>query len=353
MFETLGFDTLTPRQASVVFGLALGLAFGALAEVTRFCLRRGLVAGPDRSPALATWATALALAVLGTQSAVALGWIDLSEHRFHAPTLPVLAIALGGLAFGAGMVLTRGCVSRLTVLGASGNLRALTVLLVVAITAHATMKGVLAPLRATLSDLTVAAPVLPGPGLAWAALLALAVTALVLRARPRPGHLLGAALIGLLVPLAWVGTGVVLQDEFDPIPVEALSFTAPFADSLFWTLANTAVTANFGVGLIGGTLLGAAVLALASGRFQWQSFESPAQTGRYLLGGALMGAGGVLAGGCTVGAGLSGVASLSTAAMLAFATIALGAGVADRLLNAPSSAESDAPSATPAPQPAG
>jgi uncharacterized membrane protein YedE/YeeE len=53
------------------------------------------------------------------------------------------------------------------------------------------------------------------------------------------------------------------------------------------------------------------------GRFAWEGFESPAQMGRSLSGAALMGVGGVFAGGCTVGAGLSGVATLSVAALIA------------------------------------
>ena len=136
--------------------------------------------------------------------------------------------------------------------------------------------------------------------------------------------MLWAGLLGLLVPAGWVGTGFVLQDEFDPIVMQSLSFTAPAAEFLFWTVASSAIPAGFGVGLILGVILGAATAALSKGEFQWQSFDTPKQTGRYFLGAALMGVGGVLAGGCTVGAGLAGIASLSIAAILALASIALG-----------------------------
>jgi uncharacterized membrane protein YedE/YeeE len=354
MFETLGFETLTAPRAAIYFGLALGLAFGALAEVTRFCFRRGLV-GPaaERRPALAVWLTALAVATLGTQGAVAAGWISFAGHRFLSPDLPWAAILLGGLLFGAGMVLTRGCASRLTVLAGSGNLRAVLVLVVFALTAHATLKGVLAPLRQALATLTLPlgdAAALPAP---WAAALALALLGWAALSGARRAHLGGAALLGLLVPLGWVGTGFVLYDDFDPIALESLSFTAPAADTLFWAAASSAVPARFGVGLMGGVLAGAAALALISGRFRWQSFESPAQTGRYLAGAVLMGFGGVLAGGCTVGAGLAGVPTLGISALLALGAIAAGGIAADRALArfSGSSSGSAAPSATPpAPQ---
>ncbi len=338
MFESLGFETLTAPQAAIWLGALIGLAFGALAQVTRFCLRRGVVAGADRRPAAGVWLAALAAAVLGTQGAVAAGWISFGEHRFLAPELPVLAIGLGGLIFGAGMVLTRGCPSRLTVLLGGGNLRALTVLLVFAITAHATLKGVLAPLRTGLGSVTLplgetsALSHLPGGGLFWAALIAVAALAYALRSGARPLQLGLALALGLQVPLAWVGTGLVLYDDFDPIEMQSLSFTLPYADSLFWGVAATSIPANFGVALVGGTLVGALVLTLARREFAWTSFESPAQTGRYVLGAVLMGVGGVLAGGCSIGAGLAGVPTLGIAALLAISAIVLGAVATDRLL---------------------
>jgi uncharacterized membrane protein YedE/YeeE len=115
--------------------------------------------------------------------------------------------------------------------------------------------------------------------------------------------------------------------------MESLSFTLPLSDTLFWAIASSSVAAGFGTGLFGGTIGGAALSSLASRRFKWESFSSPAQTGRYALGGALMGMGGVLAGGCTLGAGLAGVPTLSVAALLALAAIVVGGVAADRALN--------------------
>lgn len=334
MFESFGFETLTAPQAAVYLGLVLGLAFGALAQVTQFCLRRALAGErAARRPALAVWLVALAVAVTGTQVAVNAELIGFAEHRFMVSEMPVLAIVLGGLLFGAGMVLTRGCVSRLTVLLAGGNLRALSVLLIFAVVAHATLKGVLAPLRTSLGSVTAQMPAaLPGHPLIWAALIAALAGLVAWRSGAKPLHLGLAVVLGLLVPAGWVGTGLVLFDEFDPVDLQSLSFTAPYADTLFWSIANTSIPASFGVGLVGGTLAGAFVLALLRGQFQWQSFESPAQTGRYALGAALMGVGGVLAGGCTVGAGLAGIPTLSLAAILAIAAIAAGAIATNRVL---------------------
>lgn len=340
------YDTeITPAFASVLLGGGLGLVFGWAAQRSRFCLRRGLVGqGSERRAALGVWLAALLVALLGTQILAARGVVDLSGHRFLAGDLPVLAVLAGGLLFGAGMVLTRGCVSRLTVLTATGNLRALTVLVVFAIIAHATLKGVLAPARVAVGSVTVglgdAATLsgLPGGAAFWTALPAVALAALVWRSGARPGALALGALIGLLVPLGWFGTGAFLADEFDPVPVASLSFTAPWADTLFWTIAASAIPAGFGSGLVAGVLAGGFLSAASRRELGLVSFESSGQTLRYLAGAALMGTGGVLAGGCTVGAGLSGVATLGVAAILALLAIVAGARLADRFFaDAPAS----------------
>lgn len=326
MFEEFGFETLTAPQATVFFALIVGALFGFLAERTAFCFRRSLV-GQDRRAAMGVWLTAFATALIGTQIAVQTDVISFADHRFMAADLPWLAIVLGGLMFGGGMVLTRGCVSRLTVLTGSGNLRALTVLLIFAITAHATLKGVLAPVRTSLGSITLPLEnaALPGSALIWTGVLVLLALAFALRSGNRWRALGMAALLGLLVPAAWVGTGYVFYDDFDPIAMESLSFTAPAADTLFWTVASTSISANFGTGLVGGVLAGSLLAALLFGGFQWQSFTTPRETGRYAAGAVLMGIGGVLAGGCTVGAGLAGMPTLSIAAILATASIAAGA----------------------------
>ena len=156
MFEELGFEELTPITASVVLGLVLGCAYGALAQRSALCLRHGLVGRwSDCLPALGAWAMALACAIAGTRLAVATDLISFEAHRFLASDVPVASVLLGGALFGAGMVLTGGCVSRLTVLLGTGNLRALFVLLVFAVTAHAVMKGALAPVREALGAATI------------------------------------------------------------------------------------------------------------------------------------------------------------------------------------------------------
>ncbi len=129
------------------------------------------------------------------------------------------------------------------------------------------------------------------------------------------------ALIGALVPLAWVGTSDVLFYEFDPIALQGMAFTLPATEMLFWTVAGTAIDPGFGVGFIDGVLAGSLLASVAFGDFKLVGFDRDTPTGKYLAGGILMGIGGVLAGGCTIGAGLSGVGMLALGAMIAGALL--------------------------------
>jgi len=175
-----------------------------------------------------------------------------------------------------------------------------------------------------VNSLTVTVGSLPGTPLIWAAILVLVALAIVLRSRASLGLLVGAAALGALVPLGWVGTGFVLYDDFDPITFESLAFTSGWSETLFWGVAASLSEPRFGVGVVGGVLAGAAIAALLRGDFRWQGYESTAQMGRGLTGGLLMGFGGVMAGGCTLGAGLSGLPTLGLAAVIAFAFIVVG-----------------------------
>jgi uncharacterized membrane protein YedE/YeeE len=329
---------LEPWELHVALGAVLGALFGIAAQVSRFCLRRA-VAGEEgeRSAAAGVWLTGFAFAILAVQAAAVLGLVDLDGHRWMATDLPVLALVLGGAALGTGMVLTRGCVSRLTVLAASGNLRAVMALVLFAIVAHAMLKGVLAPFRVSLGGIAFESPIawlgeLPGgPGF-WAALIALPLLVFAVRSGARRIDLALGGLIGLVAAAGWAFTSVLLYDEFDPLAVQSVAFTLPWSDTLFWAIASTAIKPTFGVGFVGGVLVGALLSALFRREARLESFESPGQTLRFGLGATLMGIGGALAGGCTVGAGIAGGATLSVAALIALISIAAGAGIANAAL---------------------
>lgn len=330
-FEDADLNALLP-----IAGLLLGILFGAVAQASRFCLRSAVVQSSHArlSPMAGAYALALLAALGGAQALSFAGMIDFSETRFVSDTLPLGALVLGGLMFGGGMVLTRGCASRLTVLTAQGNLRALTVLTVFAITAYASLRGLLAAPRIAFTDATsfdIVADQSVLPYTAAAALVAL-LALIVWRSGVGLRLALAGLTVGLVIIGGWFATGVLLMDAFDPRPAESLAFTSGASDALFYTMASTALEPGFGSAMVGGVLVGAFVSALFRRELQLESFEGPEQTVRYLGGAVLMGVGGVLAGGCTIGAGLTGLSTLSVAPLIALVAIIGGSAVTHAVL---------------------
>jgi len=327
--DLINLDIVDSRQMSIYFGIFIGACFGILAHRTKFCFRSAfIVERPTQETAI--WMSALITALAGTQLIIFLGFISFNEHRFFQNELPWVALILGGFLFGSGMVLTRGCVSRLTVLAGTGNLRAAMVLLIFGIVAHASLKGVISEPIIFIKTITLNTEKFTNSISILIIKVALSLTLtlfwalLIIRTKPKLIKLLLASIIGLLIPLSWAGTGFILYDEFDPIAFESLSYTKPYADTLFWIVASSAISPNFGVGLVGGTVCGSIVTSLVTREFKIETFESTAQTTRYFIGATMMGVGGVLAGGCTIGAGLAGLPSLALATILATLSIILG-----------------------------
>ena len=330
-------------------GLAMGLLFGACGQATGFCLHRGLVQrwSGQSGYKLQAFALALAVALAGTQALAAAGLVDLSESLYLAPRYSWLLLPLGGLMFGYGMGMANGCGARALVLLGTGNLRSLLVLLCLGISAYMTLTGVLGPVRLALADIsTIAPPWLAVPS-GWASgvvtvLVAGALLRYALRASPAGGQgsenvdapsarardLAGGLVIGLLVVAGWFVTGWLGNDDFEPVPVVSLTFVAPIGDLIQYAMLATGMSLRFGIAVVAGVILGAHLCGLFRRELCLQGFETPRQMVRYIAGGALMGAGGALAMGCSIGQGLTGLSTLSFSSMLAALAIVLGARLA-------------------------
>lgn len=312
---------------ALTLGFAVGAVFGAAAQAGRFCLLRGLKGlrrGGDLS-ALRAFALAMAVALVAAQMLDRAGLTDLAAALPRQAGNPWPSFLFGGALFGLGMALANGCGARALVLLGSGNLRSLLVLLCLGLAAQATLTGVLAPLRAAVQ--TIGAPV---PRLGQGAAVTLAALLLALAAFAGPllrrhrAEAAMAAIIGLAVAAGWAAS-FAADDPFDPRPLTSISFVGPVGDTLLWSMLATGRAAGFGVAVVGGTLAGALVAALATRSFRAEGFRAPTEMLRAATGGLLMGFGGVLALGCSIGQGLSGVSTLAPSSFIALAGIALGA----------------------------
>jgi uncharacterized membrane protein YedE/YeeE len=287
---------------------------------------------------------AFSTAVLVTQILIVLDEVQAGEARQLASPQSLSGALLGGLMFGAGMVLARGCASRLLVLSATGNLRALLSGLVFAVVAQASLRGLLKPLREWLAGLwttgdiggnDLAAMLGTGPAvtIGFGALWLAAGLVFAWRSRVRLWQLVTAAGAGLAIPLAWWFTSAMSRQAFDPVQVEGVTFTGPSANTLMLVLSPPGDVLDFDIGLVPGVFLGSFLAALLTRELALQGFEGGRSMARYLGGATLMGFGGMLAGGCAVGAGITGASIFALTAWITLTGIWASAGVTDRLLS--------------------
>jgi uncharacterized protein len=327
----------------ILSGLVIGLIYGSVGLLSGFCLMsslRGWWAEGD-GRLVRTYALALGVAVVLTQLLAARGSVDLGKSIYLQATFSAPVMFFGGLLFGYGMVLSNGCGSRALVLLGRGNLRSFVVVIVLGITAEMTLKGLIAPVRIaavqvsqTTATLTSVPALLSAIGLGEIparALAASVMSALLisfafahLPFRRSPGQIAAGVLVGILIAAGWFATGYLGADDFNPTPVTSLTFIAPIADALQYVMLSTGSALNFGIATVGGVFAGSLVTALATGRFHWEGYRSPRHMLRSAGGAALMGAGGVMAFGCSIGQGLTGLSTLALASFVAVAGILVG-----------------------------
>lgn len=340
---------MSPLTLSLWAGFIIGILFGITVQRTGFCLNsafRGLLVTGDRRK-LASFGLAMAVALLGTQVAEAFGLIDLRRSIYLSASFSWLVIPLGGAIFGYGMIASNGCGARSLVLLGQGNLRSFVVLLCLGIAAYATLSGVIAPVRTALAGPTTitfanlpsipryleaslgvnAARLLPALLIAGT-LAALSFSSTAFRNSPR--DIAGGVVVGALIATGWLATGWLGQDDFEPGPVASLTFIAPIGETIQYAMLATGARLSFGVAIICGVFLGALAAALATRSYALQGFSKPTQMLRYMAGGALMGVGGAMALGCSIGQGLTGFSTLAFGSLLAGAGIAMGATLALR-----------------------
>ena len=333
-------------HAVALTGLLVGAAFGFLAQRSRFCLRSAVIefARNRTGGKLTVWLFAFSVAILATQTMAFWGWFDASESRQIAARGSLSGALVGGALFGVGMILARGCSSRLLVLAAQGNLRALMSGLVFAVAAQAAWTGILAPVREAISawwivdggasrDLLLRLGLGHAGALAFGLVWLLAAVFWARRQQVAVWSWAGAIGVGCTIAAAWWATYAITRVSFDPHPIQSLSFTGPSADVLSRVLFTTDKPLTFDLGLVPGVFLGAFVAAALFGELKLEGFQGGAGMRRYLVGAMLMGFGGMLAGGCAVGAGLSGTAIFTLTAFVTLTAMWVAAAATDLILD--------------------
>ncbi len=350
----------------------IAAVLGAVAYKTNFCTMGAVsdLVNIGDSGRMRAWVLGMAVAVLGVAILEYLGLADMSltesaetgRPPYRAALFPWPRFLVGGLLFGVGMTIGSGCGNRTMVRVGGGNLKSVVVLLAMGIAGylmiftnfgyHAFLRW-MQPAFIDLRSLGIAdqslgavisAPLgLPTPVVMLAIGLLVAGLMLVWTLRSpdfvksRDNVLAGVAL-GLCVVAAWYVTAgsmgqelieevAFLEGDEQPYGVGAQSLTFVQPAAVLIRYLETGFSSRFvsfalvaGAGVIAGAFLYASL----SRRLRLEWFQSAGDAVRHAAGGLLMGFGGVLSIGCTIGQAVSGVSTLAMGSFLTFASICLG-----------------------------
>jgi uncharacterized membrane protein YedE/YeeE len=335
-------DLIPDSYAVTLIGVVGGILLGLAARLGRFCTLGAIedmyYGGSDVR--MRMWGVAIGTAIVGSFALMAFGGLQAADTYYLSIRWMPIASILGGLMFGYGMALCGNCgygaIARL----GGGDLRSFVIVLVMGVSAYIMLNGPLAPLRAMLFEQVAVTSDTP-PGIAHqlarltglpVTLLGVGIGALILVGSLASKDLLAkrkelfwSVMVGVAVISGWAGTSWVAHTGFDGLPVVSHSFSAPVGESILWFMTGSARPLTFAVGSVAGVWLGAFLGSLIKGHFRWEACEDPRELRRQIIGAAIMGAGAVIALGCTVGQGITAFSVLAFSAPVTFLSILAGA----------------------------
>ncbi len=361
------------------FGIAL--VMGAFVNKTNFCTMGAVSDWVNMGDTgrLRAWLFAIAVAMLGVAILEASGLVKLASTfpPYRASQLVWAENLLGGLLFGIGMTLASGCGNKTLIRIGGGNLKSIMVLAIIAIIAYyminpfpgsdKTLFTVLfydwiRPLAVTLQTNQDLGAIVAGSGnaatprIAIGVLLALALIGFAFISadfRSNFDNILGGLTVGLAVLAAWYITSNVMvsadgqsfslqnfvAEQWDmyakpeelkpadsrPLSTQSFTFINPMGQTFGYAMAGFKLTAlTFGVMSVAGVILGSLLWSLISRSFRIEWFVSAKDFFNHFVGAILMGFGGVLAMGCTIGQGVTGVSTLAVGSIITLLAIIAG-----------------------------
>ena len=316
-------------------GLVVGAIFGLLVQRYRFCMVAAtgnfLLINDKRQ--LLAFVAALLVAITGTQLLEFTDTVAIATSSYRNSQLDWFGAGIGGLIFGIGGVLAGGCATRTLVKSSEGSLHAMVALLCFMLFAAFAQFGFLETTRldithATAIELTGDASVATILSLPqWLpAIIAVAVLLGILIKywdSEAKSMIIAGMVIGALVVCGWYITGVLAQDEFEPTKPSAITVSGPLARFGYILIAAKFPALSFAISFVIGIAATVLLFSIFTGRFKFEEIK-PGMLKFAVLGGSLMGIGGIMAYGCNVGQGLTGISTLSMESICAFSGMLLG-----------------------------
>jgi len=374
------FESFIEAQSAMLWGAFLiALVMGALVNKTNFCTMGAVsdLVNMGDTGRIRAWLLAIAVALIGVTLLEYLGMVDVSGAfpPYRGGNLIIAENILGGLMFGVGMTLASGCGNKCLIRIGGGNLKSIFVFLIIGVIAYfmispfpgtdKTLFSVLfydwiRPLSIDLGASQDLGAVIGGESAGTARLviglvLGLAILWFAFKSaefRSSFDNVLGGVAVGLAVLAAWYLTSNILIDadgeiyslggfyeEWDmmsdseegkpaagaPLAAQSYTFINPMGQTLDYLAGGLdRALLTFGVVAVAGVVLGSLLWSLLTRSFRFEWFSSKSDVFNHVIGAILMGFGGTLAMGCTVGQAITGVSTLAIGSILTFGAIFLG-----------------------------
>ena len=350
----------------------LGFILGFVVSKTNFCTM-GAVSDWVNIGDLSrfkSWMFAAAIAILGVTVFEFLSYFDLNNSRipYRNSVFSWPRYVLGGLMFGVGMTYASGCGNKVLIRIGGGNLKSIVVLLIAGLMAYIMTRtdfyGIIFhswmnPISPDLAILgiedqslsTIMSSIIFTANTVYYKLtIGLLVGFIFMYYIFRSGsfvknidNVIGGFIVGSVVVLAWYLTGSTLGQEWietndfldSPLPgvgVQSFTFINPMGESIIYFSKSADIYyLTFGVTALLSVILGSFVYSMMSRSFRMEWFQSKEDFKRHMIGAVLIGIGGVLSMGCTIGQGVSGVSTLAIGSFITLISIVIGSAIAMKI----------------------
>ncbi|MEK9793591.1 MAG: YeeE/YedE family protein [Gammaproteobacteria bacterium] len=350
----------------LIYTSILGFILGYVVNKTNFCTMGAvsdLVNIGDTSR-LKAWFLAIAIAILGVTILELVGAINVNDSRipYRNSVLFWPRYIVGGIMFGIGMTLASGCGNKILIRIGGGNLKSIFVLLIAGLMAllmtRTDFYGLLfhswmSPLSPDLAKLgindqsiqTIISSIFRlDSGNIFSTLFVPLITIFFLfkfifssNKKLSADNITSGIVVGLVVVFAWLLTGGqlgqawienndFLDTPYPAVGVQSFTFINPMGEALLYTTSGlNSFFLTFGVAALLSTIFGSFVYALISKNLRLEWFVNKHDFIRHLVGGILIGIGGVLSLGCTIGQGVTGVSTLAIGSIITLISIIFGA----------------------------
>jgi uncharacterized protein len=357
----------------------IAVIMGAVVNKTNFCTMGAVsdMVNMGDYGRFRAWLLAIAVAMLGVTGLDYLGMVELNSTfpPYRNGQLVFGENIIGGFLFGIGMTFASGCGNKTLIRIGGGNLKSVLVFIIIALIAwyminpfpgsDKTLFSVLfydwiRPVSVDLASQQDLGAVISAENTAMARLVAGILTGLLLLVfifrsadfRSSRDNILGGLVVGLVILAAWYTSSNIAVNADDSlysmsdyysewdmlaeddtgkpergsaVAAQSFTFINPIGQSYGYAQSgfNSAMV-NFGLVSVFGVILGSLLWSLISRSFRIEWFVDMKDFINHLVGAILMGFGGVLAMGCTIGQGITGVSTLAIGSILTFFSIVFG-----------------------------